>query len=282
MKLAYSTNAFTRTDLKSAIQKVAELGFDGVEILCDFPHWYPGHVSAEELQEYQALLSQVGLGVSNLNANTANIYFDPLPAENVFEPSLNSTIEEHRIWRQNYTIEALKLAKAVNARAVSVTSGHPHNALEPEESVELFVDSLKVICREAERLGVPVGIEYEPGLLIERGSEALAVIEAVNSPMLGVNLDIGHSYLDGESAEGNIEAIAGRIWNVHVEDIRGRKHFHLVPGDGDLPFERYFKALANIGYDGYLTVEVYTFPNKPEEIGRRSLTYLKNLLSEIL
>ena len=281
MKLAYSTNAFTRTDLFTAIEKVSELGFDGVEILCDHPHWHPGKVTAQELQDCQALLQKVGLGVSNLNANTANIHYDPLPPENIFEPSLHNADETLRQWRQNYTIEALKLAKVLNARAVSVTSGHPNNAMDPEESLALFIDSLKIICREAERLQVPVGIEYEPGLLVERGSEALAVIEAVNSPMLGINLDIGHSYLDGESPEATIESFAGRIWNVHVEDIRGKKHFHLVPGEGDLPFERYFKALDSIAYDGYLTVEVYTYPNKPEEVGQKSHRYLKNLLSEL-
>jgi len=113
---------------------------------------------------------------------------------------------------------------------------------------------------------------------VERAAELAEVIERVGSPELGANLDIGHSYLDGESPEATVALLAGRIWNVHVEDIRNRKHFHLVPGDGDLPFSRYFDALRQAGYDGFLTVELYSFPDQPVEAGRRSLQYLSTLL----
>ena len=100
----------------------------------------------------------------------------------------------------------------------------------------------------------------------------------MGSPELGANLDIGHSYLDGESPEATVALLSGRIWNVHVEDISKRKHFPLVPGDGDLPFSRYFDALRDTGYNGFLTVELYSFPDQPEEAGNRALQYLSTLL----
>lgn len=278
MRTAYSTNAFTRTDLASAIRAVADLGYAGVEILCDRPHWFPGEVSAAEAEAIAALLAERGLAVSNLNANTANGYFDPPPPENVFEPALSNPDPAARRWRQRYTIEALRLAAALGAPAVSVTSGHPRPGCAPERALEHFVEALGPICQAAADLGVRVGIEYEPGLLVERATEAAEVIARVGSPQLGVNLDLGHSFLDGEQPEAAVGLLAGRIWNVHVEDIRQRKHFHLVPGEGDVPLERYFAALRATGYDGFLTVELYTYPEAPVEVGGRALAYLRRAL----
>jgi protein FrlC len=277
VRLAYSTNAFTRFPLTEALAEIARLGYAGAEILCDHPHWFPGRVGAQELDEVRAVLAETGLKVSNLNANTANGYFSPLPPENVFEPALSNPNPAKRRWREEFTIEALRLAAAVGSSCVSVTSGHPTPGCDPSLGLDHFVESLKRICAAAEEIGVNVGIEYEPGLLVERATEVLEVIERVGSERLGVNLDIGHSHLDGEPVEETVAALAGRIWNVHVEDIRGRKHFHRVPGEGDLPFGRYFRALREAGYRGFLTVELYSYPDRPVEVGCRALDYLRSL-----
>ena len=81
MKLAYSSNAYTRATLLDAIDSIGRLGYDGIEILCDHPHWFPGHVDQRELEAVRDRIAEYGLSVSNLNANTANVYFDPLPAD---------------------------------------------------------------------------------------------------------------------------------------------------------------------------------------------------------
>ena len=226
-------------------------------------------------------IEHTGLEVSNLNANTANGYYSPIPPENVFEPSLCNADAELRQWRQNFSIETIKLAAELGAKNISITSGHPQSGILPESSLDLFVDSLKRICDAAAKYNINVGIEYEPGLLVERATELLEVMERVNSPHLGANLDIGHSYLNGEPIERTITSLTGRIWNVHVEDIKNRKHFHLVPGEGDLPFARYFQTLKSINYQGFLTVELYTYPNTPVEAGKQSLQYLRTILDSL-
>jgi fructoselysine 3-epimerase len=274
MRFAYSTNAFTRHPLAAAVDAIADLGYTGIEILCDKPHWFASEVAHADAERLAAHLARRGLAVSNLNANTANGYYDPLPPENVFEPALSSADARLRRWREDYTGAAIELARIVGAPAVSVTTGRPRPGCPPAQAFALLVDSLKRVCEVAERAQVRIGIEYEPGLLVERAEEARAVIDAVGSDALGVNLDIGHSYLDGEGAEDAIDLLAGRIWNVHVEDIKGMKHYHLVPGDGDLPFQRYFSALDRAGYTGFLTVELYTCLDAPVEAGRRALAHL--------
>lgn len=279
MHLAYSTNAFTKTDLKRAVKAIAALGYSGVEILCDHPHWIPGRVTESEVAEMAFLLDQLSLTVSNLNANTANCYFKPLPPENIFEPSLSSADKNFRQWRQSYSIDTIKLARHLNARCISVTSGQPGSGGTPEKGIAYFVDSLKRICEAADKYSVRIGIEYEPGLLVERAAELAEVIHQVDSPLLGANLDIGHSWLDGESPEQAIGLLNGRIWNVHVEDISNRKHYHLVPGEGNLPFGRYFNALKQQAYDNFLTVELYTCADRPIEAGQSALAHLEDLLA---
>ncbi len=279
-RLAYSTNAFIRYRLDEALRAIAALGYAGVEILCDRPHWFPGRTTDGEARAVAALLGELGLGVGNLNANTANGYYSPPPPENTFEPALSNPDPALRRWRIAYTTSALRLARSVGARSVSVTSGRPLPGCPIEQGQDLFVDSLRQVCKVAEDLDVCVGIEYEPGLIIERATEAAAVIRAVDSPMLGVNLDIGHAYLAGEDPAETVALLAGRIWNVHVEDIRDGKHFHLPPGQGDMPFSDYFEALSRHAYDGFLTVELYSFPDCPVEVGRESLARLRRLLQK--
>ncbi len=278
MQIAYSTNAYTRWPLPDALRSIAGLGFTGAEILCDTPHCLPMQDTDAMLDELADIIEQTGLAITNLNANTANYFFDPVPAENTFEPALSSMNDAHRQWRIDNTVRAIEIAARLGAGCVSVTAGRPTPGCPPGAAIDLFVESLQYICDAAEKNNVRVGIEYEPGLLIERATELAEVMARVDSPQLGANWDIGHSFLDGESPEDAVDVIGPRIWNVHVEDIRARKHFHLVPGDGDLPFARFIEALTGAGYDGFLTVELYTYPEQPEDVGRRAIEYLSPLL----
>ena len=115
MKFAYSTNAYTRHRLDDAIRAIAELGFTGVELLCDRPHWFPGEVSEAEQDRIARLVAACGLGISNLNVNTASGYYSPCPAEHLFGPSLSHPDPAQRQWRQAYSIEAIRIAARIGA-----------------------------------------------------------------------------------------------------------------------------------------------------------------------
>jgi len=278
MLLAYSTNAFTKYDLITAINHIADLGYSGLEILCEKPHWYPPEIDEYQVELVVEVLTARNLKVSNLNANTANSFYSPAPPENVFEPSLSNKNPDVRLVREQIIQKSIQLADKVGASCISLTSGMPTPGCLPEQAIDFFVESLKRICDFADKYNIKVGIEYEPGLLVERSSEVCEIIHRVDSPLLGVNLDIGHSYLSQENPENTINDLVGRIWNVHVEDIKNMKHFHLPPGDGDMPFDRYFNALKTIQYTEFLTVELYSFPDNPIEVGKKSIDYLSKLL----
>ncbi len=47
MKLAFSSNAYMHFSIESTIEKIADLGYTGIEVLADVPHAWPAGLLAE-------------------------------------------------------------------------------------------------------------------------------------------------------------------------------------------------------------------------------------------
>ena len=281
MKLAFSTNAFVRFSVIEAVEQIAALGYEGVEILADLPHLYPYSVIDSDLEKLAALLDRCGLDVANLNANTAVGYYGRTFWEPLFEPSLANPDEAARKWRVAYSKRCVDLARILGCRNVSLTSGRVVPGCTPENALKHLRESLETVLEYAEQVGVRIGIEYEPGLLVERCEELQALIEAVGSPCLGANLDLGHSHVLGEDPETVIAGLSQKIFNIHLEDIRSQKHYHLIPGLGEMDFARLLEILRRHAYEGFITVELYTYPHEPEAAASESFKYLKPLMADV-
>jgi len=280
--LAFSTNAYTRFSLPEAVRRVAEHGYTGTELLADAPHAFLPEFGEADREALADALAETGLAVSNINANTAMGYYDDAPPSAFFDPSLATADEEARAWRVEYTKGAIDLAAAVDAPAVCVATGRPLPGTPPERAREYLLDSLNEILDYAEPRGIDVGIEFEPELLIENTDEVLALIEEVGRGSLGVNLDIGHAAVYGEDPAESVRRCAGHITGIHLEDIAGGirgKHYHLVPGEGDLDFGAVFAALEDVGYDGFATLELYTYPDEPDRAAREARQALEQYVA---
>jgi sugar phosphate isomerase/epimerase len=144
----------------------------------------------------------------------------------------------------------------------------------PDRAAKQFVESIKPLLDSAERSNVNIGIECEPGLYIEYLEELRHWIDTLGSPRLGANLDIGHSVVIGEPIDDAVKLMAGRIWNMHVEDLPGRKHYHMIPGEGTFDWATLRTVLREIRYDRYLTVELYTHTAAPQVAAERSHSFL--------
>ena len=102
-------------------------------------------------------------------------------------------------------------------------------------------------------------------------------IDRLASKRFGANLDIGHSQVIGESIPDVVRLLDDRIWNLHVEDIPGRKHYHMIPGEGTLDWQSLHDALADIHYDRFLTVELYTHTAEPQHAAEASYKFLSKI-----
>jgi protein FrlC len=278
MKLAFSTNAYTRHPLADALKGIKAAGFEGVEILADEPHAYPGKIDDAFTASVRKTLDQTGLVVSNINCNCTFGYWKDAPPEPYFEPSLISPIPKYREDRAKLILKTLEFARGVGAANMSITSGRCLGGMPPDKAAKQFAESIKPILDRADALGVDVGIECEPGLYLEYVAELRDWIDRLGHPRFGANLDIGHSVVIGESIPEVVRTLRGRIWNLHVEDLPGRKHYHMIPGEGTgVDWAALRDALAEIRYDRFLTVELYTHTERPQEAADRSYHFLRGL-----
>ncbi|MGD0091356.1 MAG: TIM barrel protein, partial [Planctomycetota bacterium] len=218
------------------------------------------------------------LFVSNINANCTFGFWSDAPPEPFFEPSLVSRKREWREWRIAYTKKALRLGRQLGAQNVSITSGKALNGVPPEKAQQFLEDGLLRLLEDAARLSQRLSLEYEPALFIEKTSELKALLGRMKSPWLGANLDLGHVDVSGEDPCHAIRALKGHIFNLHLEDIRAHKHYHRIPGEGDLDFGAIFRQLDAIAYTGPLTWELYTCDENPGAAARRTFAYLRKKL----
>jgi sugar phosphate isomerase/epimerase len=278
MQLAFSTNAYTRFTLSEALVGIKEAGFSAVEILADVPHAYPPSLDDESIAGIHAELRRLHLKVSNVNANCSFGYWKDAPPEAYFEPSLISPNRKHREDRSAMIQQTLEFARAIGASNISITSGRCLGPMTPTRAAKQFTESILPILDRADQLGINVGIECEPGLLLEYTQELADWIVKLKHPRLGANLDIGHSQVLGEDLAGAIKLLGNRIWNLHVEDIPGRKHYHMIPGHGTLDWAAVIGALREINYQRYLTVELYTHTQDPQAAADESFLFLSKAI----
>jgi sugar phosphate isomerase/epimerase len=271
----YSTNAFTQYTVSEALEKIAQLGFSGAEIMCDRPHLYPPDYAPEELGKIKKLLDEKGLKVTNLNSFTLFAVGD------TYLPSWIEPEPERRMVRIQHTQQCLHIARALECGNISIPPGGPPAGGTRKEALELFHQGLEAVVPLAEELGVKLLVEPEPDLLIERTGEFAEFIKGIQSPWIGLNFDIGHFYCAGEDPARALETLFEWVGHIHLEDIgRSRIHHHLVPGDGAIDFAPVFKAMKELGYTGDISLELYPYVNTPEAAGKASLAHLRQLFEE--
>ena len=280
MKLAFSTNAYMRFSVEDALSRLAGVGYRGVELMADVPHAWPAGLLPERKRSIRESLDRLGLAISNINAFMMNAVADP--RQPYWHPSWIEPDPHYRRIRIEHTKRALTLAKELRAPNITTEPGGP---LAPgqsfEQGLDEFVRELKPVVEYAEREGVMLLVEPEPGLLIEKTEQYLAFADRISSPMLGLNFDIGHQYCVGEDPAASVRKLAKHIRHVHLEDIAAtRVHHHLVPGAGVIDFPSVIAALGEIGYAGWVTIELYPYIEEPDSVARTAFESIAPLLEQ--
>ena len=275
MRFGYSTNAFVRFPLIESVEKIARLGFRGVEIMCDKPHLYPPEFGEEDMTLLKKVILERRLKVTNLNSFTLFAVGD------TYLPSWIEPEKERRDIRVRHTLECLKVADHLGCGNISVPPGGPMNELSREQAVSLFHRGLEQVMPLAEEIGVRVLVEPEPHLLIENTPQFKSFMKDVASAYVGLNFDMGHFFCVGEEPTEAFEELCQWVGHVHLEDIApSRVHNHLIAGQGTLPFPAIFRTMARLGYEGDISLELYPYVDMPEEAGRTSLEYLLPIFEE--
>ncbi len=186
---------------------------------------------------------------------------------------LASPFAEVRQAAVNELERCLGVFAAVGVRWMNV---HPDRNIPMHDrafAVARNLESLAAVLRRGRDLGVGVMVENVPGEFnsAEQLDDLLAPL-----PELGLHLDIGHANLlaPPDTVETMLAAHAGRLRHVHLHDNRGgAADLHLPLGAGSVDVGRGLRALRAAGYDGTITLEVFS----PD---RRLLAFSRERLRE--
>ncbi len=112
----------------------------------------------------------------------------------------------------------------------------------------------EVAPRFAER-GLLIGVEavnrFETDL-VTTAAEALAYVDAVGAPNVGIHLDTFHMNIEERSIADAVALAGPRLVHLHVVDNdRG------APGDGHLPWADVADGVRRAGYDGWVGLELF-------------------------
>jgi sugar phosphate isomerase/epimerase len=271
MRLAYSTNAYRRFPVEEAIRRIASVGYRGVELMADVPHAWPADIEEGDIAALRRALEVHNLALSNINA------FMTTAIQDFWHPSWIEPDEEFRRQRIEHTKAALNLAQKLGAACITTEPGGPLPAgMEWDAALDIFTEGLREALHHAEEVGVLLLVEPEPDLLIENADQFLALAERFDSPMFGLNFDIGHFYCVGEDVPEAIRRLQSFTRHYHIEDIAAsRVHEHLIPGQGAIDFSAVLSAIRDTDYDGWITVELYPYLSDPDGAGREAREYLE-------
>lgn len=277
MKLAFSTNAFIRWDIVEAIEAIASIGYEGVELMFDAPHLWPKTTTESQLERVRDALQRTGLRISNINAFMMQAVGDP--RQPYWHPSWIEPDAAYREIRIQHTIDSLRQAVRLGAAHISTEPGGPLYGAPREPAEALFLNGLRRAAAVAEETGVALLIEPEPELLIETAPQFARFMQRVQSPAIALNFDVGHQFCVAEDPAVSFEALLPYVRHVHLEDIAAsRRHHHLIPGDGAIDIPGFLRRARELGYSGWVTIELYPYMDNPVEAARRAFEHIRPMM----
>jgi L-ribulose-5-phosphate 3-epimerase len=173
--------------------------------------------------------------------------------------------------------QAAPLAASVGAKVILLPVGQP-DALSPEQARDNLVSVLSECAPEAEKAGVVYAVENVGQALAHTADDLMEIVTRVGSPACQVYYDVGNATAQGADPAADLRRLAGRVVMVHVKDIRaaGAGRGLVVIGDGVVDFRAVAEAARQIGYDGYLTLEVPGTAETADEVALRSRDALRS------
>lgn len=240
-------------DFHPFIDKVAELGFDVLEV-------NPGtiaHLTSEERQSLKA------------HADDKNIILSHCIG---LSHKYDIASEDEAI-RENGIAYLEKIAEAIGEMGGGNLSGiiysswpatMPEGETDKRPYVERSVASMKKAIKAAEDNNVIFNMEvvnrFEQ-FLMNTCDEAIAYVEAVDSPNAKILLDTFHMNIEEDFIGEAIQKAGDKLGHLHIGENN-----RMPPGYGHIPWTEVGAALRKINYQGYVVMEPFLMPGG--EVGR--------------
>lgn len=175
---------------------------------------------------------------------------------------------------QSYNLELLameqpsqdpaKMEQAFQAAAeigIPIINCGPGGKTDDESTLQQSIDSLGKLADMAEKYGVTLCVKAHVGQSVYNTPTTLKVMEAINSPAFGIDMDPSHIYRANENPVEAIKAVISRVKHLHIRDCKGRQQGPGKPeeqanGRGDIDLVGFIRVLHEHGYQGPLNLEV--------------------------
>jgi sugar phosphate isomerase/epimerase len=221
--------------IETTIRRLARCGYDGIEI--------SGEPALYDPKEVRSLLDDNGLecwGSVTLMVGGRDLLHED---------------KYVRVGSVQYVKDTIDLIQALGGSILTVvpsTVGKVTPMSTPDAEWRWAVESLRECQAHAEKCGVRLALEplnrFETYFL-NRCDQALALAEDVGGDC-GVCLDIFHMNIEEADWAAAIRAAGDQLVDFHVADNN-----RMPPGQGAIDWELLVRTLAEVDYDGFITVE---------------------------
>ena len=114
------------------------------------------------------------------------------------------------------------------------------------------------------------------GNFLNHASDAVKIIERIDSPWIRLHLDVKAMSTEGQPIDKLIVDNAQHLAHFHANDPNRQG-----PGMGDVDFVPIFAALRSVGYDGWVSVEVFDYTPGVERLARESMQNMRTALHKL-
>lgn len=251
MKLSSQTEYISaRCDDFTAVKMICEAGFDAIDYsmfaMQDDDNILNTPAYKEHVLELKKLAESYGKHFNQAHA--------PFPTIRVGDDKYNETILP-KIKR------AIEIAGILEVENIVV---HPvfFEENKKEKNIEMYLSLLE----DAKAAGVKIALENMFGKknpetgrqtpnVCSLGEEFADFYDALPSEYFSCCVDIGHCALVGDTSENILRIMGDRVACLHVHDNDTYDDWHFPPFTLDLNWTEIAKALADINYQGYITLE---------------------------
>jgi sugar phosphate isomerase/epimerase len=244
MRTSFHTAFLTDLPVLDAMAAVLDAGYDAVELNAESLPWAVPHISPETGEDTLRAIRRVG----------------PVSAISAHRAGLAATDDALRTEAVEWTLTLARAAHDLECGVLHVIPGD-----EAEGSMlgmaggpgdlDQFRASLRHLVEAAAPLGITVALEPIVNQLVSTTDQMLSIARAV--PGLHVSFDPSHLQVTTHDVTDAAHRLGPIVSNAAIKDAVGtRQDFKfLAPGHGEVDFVAMLAALADAGFDGYVSVE---------------------------
>jgi sugar phosphate isomerase/epimerase len=266
MKYAICNETFVDWPHEKACAFAAQLGYTGLEIAPFTLGATANDVTAAPRAQMRKIVEAAGLktvGLHWLLAKTNGFH-------------LTTADEMVRRKTGQYLGDLARLCRDLGGDLMVLGSPLQRNLppeMSHEEGMRNAAHTISLALPVLEETGVTIAVEPlgpAEGNFLLTADKGVELVEMIGSPNVRLHLDVKAMSSEAMSIPENIKSHAKYLAHFHANDPNRRG-----PGMGDVDFVPIVRALKEIEYDGWVSVEVFDYEPGPERLARESIENLR-------